>query len=69
MLAAGGAFTIGHYAQLEQLIDDLVAHPDKLAATGKIAGDYIALQAGATDIIYRAVYGKTPQEPRNNISQ
>lgn len=69
LLAAGGAFTIRHYAQLEQLIDDLVAHPDKLAATGKIAGDYIALQAGATDIIYRAIYGKTPQEPRNNISQ
>lgn len=69
MLAARCAFTITQYAQLEQLIDDLVAHPDRLAAIGKVAGDYITLQAGATDIIYRAIYGNTQQHPCNNIPQ
>lgn len=69
MLAAGCAFTISQYQPLEQLMDDLVAHPDKLAAIGKIAGDYFALQAGATDIIYKAIYGNTPQEPHNCIPQ
>lgn len=69
MLAAGCAFTISQYQPLEQLMDDLVAHPDKLAAIGKIASDYFALQAGATDIIYKAIYGNTPQEPHNCIPQ
>lgn len=69
LLAAGGAFTITQYAQLEQLIDNLIAHPDQLASISRIAGDYIALQAGATDIIYRALYGSSPQDPRNNIPQ
>ena len=69
VLAARCAFTITQYAQLEQLIDDLVAHPDRLAAIGKVAGDYITLQAGATDIIYRAIYGNTQQHPCNNIPQ
>ena len=69
MLAAGCAFTISQYLPLEQLMGDLVAHPDKLAAIGKIAGDYFALQAGATDIIYKAIYSNTPQEPHNCIPQ
>ena len=51
LIAKGGAFTISDYNELEKSLDTLLI--DKNA--GKIAGEYVKMNTGATDLIIKEI--------------
>lgn len=57
LIAAGGAFAVYSREEFEGAIGRLISSPDTLASAGKAAGDYIRRSIGATDIIYRDLFG------------
>ena len=57
LLANGGCREITSAADFDKLLDDYLAHPAHAASAGAEAGNYIAEHAGATDKIYRHIFG------------
>lgn len=57
LIDAGGAFSVSSRQDFERTVTELAASPDALAAAGKAAGDYIRRSIGATDRIYRDLFG------------
>ncbi len=51
----GGGLEITNSHDFEQLMNDLVAHPDTIKERGRQAGSYVMNRSGATDKILRAV--------------
>ncbi len=58
LLAAGGAATISSAADYEKVMQQWLTDARALTQAGKQAGDYVQQNAGATPVIYRAVFGK-----------
>ena len=56
LIAIGGAFSIGHYELLEAQFDLLL----KDNKSGKIAGDYVKNNTGATDLIIQEIIPLNP---------
>lgn len=57
LIDAGGAFSVSSRQEFERTVTELAASPDALSAAGKAAGDYIRRSLGATDRIYRDLFG------------
>ena len=51
----GGGLEITNSHDFEQLMNDLVAHPDTIKERGRQAGSYVMNRSGATDKILRSV--------------
>ena len=51
----GGGLEITNSHDFEQLMNDLVAHPDAIKERGRQAGSYVMNRSGATDKILRSV--------------
>ncbi len=51
----GGGLEIANSHDFEQLMNDLVAHPDTIKERGRQAGSYVMNRSGATDKILRSV--------------
>ena len=51
----GGGLEINNSHDFEQLMNDLVAHPDTIKERGRQAGSYVMNRSGATDKILRSV--------------
>ena len=51
----GGGLEITNSHDFEQLMNDLIAHPDTIKERGRQAGSYVMNRSGATDKILRAV--------------
>jgi 3-deoxy-D-manno-octulosonic-acid transferase len=51
LLEKGGAFTFDNALEAEQVIEALMSDPEKLDLAGKIAGNYVKAEAGATEKI------------------
>ena len=51
----GGGLEITNSHDFEQLMNDLVAHPDTIKERGRQAGSYVMNRSGATDKIIRSV--------------
>jgi 3-deoxy-D-manno-octulosonic-acid transferase len=58
LLEQGGAFTVQSALEFEALMEDLWNNPGDLAEAGRIAGQYVESQAGATDAILGFIYEK-----------
>lgn len=57
LLSLDGAFEIHTADDFNALLDDFSAHPDRVNAAGRAAGTYIHDNAGASDIIFRHIWG------------
>lgn len=51
LIDAGGAFSVNSALELEKTVLNLLSHPEKLAASGKAAADYVQKNAGASEKI------------------
>ena len=51
----GGGLEINNSHDFEQLMNDLIAHPDTIKERGRQAGSYVMNRSGATDKILRSV--------------
>ncbi len=58
LVSAGGAFSVETALELEALLDEFLSDPEKLMAAGKIAGNFVAEQCGATQKIMDYIYAK-----------
>lgn len=57
LIAAGGAFSVSSRHDFERVVGNLFSSPDSLATAGNAAGAYIRRSIGATDRIYRDLFG------------
>lgn len=57
LIAAGGAFSVSSRHDFEKVVGNLFSSPDSLATAGNAAGAYIRRSIGATDRIYRDLFG------------
>ncbi|MCW3086753.1 MAG: lipid 3-deoxy-D-manno-octulosonic acid transferase [Sediminibacterium sp.] len=55
LLDAGGAFTIADALELESLVNELLENRETLAAASVAAGNYVRMNAGATEKIMRCI--------------
>ena len=55
LLASGGGVEIDSYSQFEAVMNTYVADASAIEADGKKAAGYVAVKAGATDVILKAV--------------
>lgn len=51
LIDSGGAFSVNSALELEKTVLNLLRHPEKLAASGKAAADYVQKNAGASEKI------------------
>ncbi|MCD7937203.1 MAG: 3-deoxy-D-manno-octulosonic acid transferase [Tannerellaceae bacterium] len=56
LIALGGAFSIDNAAAFEAKMNDLLTYNELLQESGRIAGDYIYRNAGATDKIMQKIF-------------
>ena len=56
LLREGGAVEYTDAASFAQTMDKFIADKDALAKAGRIAGDYISNNAGASDKCYKAIF-------------
>jgi 3-deoxy-D-manno-octulosonic-acid transferase len=58
LLAAGGAATIATAEEYDAVMSRWMTDADALRSAGEKAGEYVQQNAGATPVIYAAVFGK-----------
>ena len=68
-LCNGGCREVTSAADFSALLDDFLSHPAHVASSGAAAGNYIAEHAGATDKIYRAIFGDRWPSSRSSTAQ
>lgn len=57
LLENGGGFTIDGHSSYNSLMDSMIADRQKLQEAGKKAGAYVKDNSGASDTIFKAVFG------------
>ena len=57
LLATGGCIEVTDQASFDNIMDKLLADKEYLMQAGSVAGRYISGNAGASDVIYRTVFG------------
>ena len=57
LLATGGCIEVTDQATVDNIMDKLLADKEYLMQAGSVAGRYISGNAGASDVIYRTVFG------------
>ena len=57
LLATGGCIEVTDQATFDNIMDKLLADKEYLMQAGSVAGRYISGNAGASDVIYRTVFG------------
>lgn len=60
LIALGGANSIADAGDFAGLLNTYLSAPELMAESGKIAGDYIRKNIGATDVIYNDLFSSQP---------
>ncbi len=58
LLARGGAFEVHNTSDFTTLIDDFLAHPERIEKAGHAAGTYIHDNAGASHTIFQHIWSR-----------
>lgn len=66
LLSSGAAFSFESFADLENLLDNLILNPKKRSEAGHLAFNYLQKSAGSTSLIIKTLLRILPNHPAKN---